>query len=160
MFLTFLEIEQVESDLYDDFATRKKQKIKKQEQRHKIEPVKEKPTIYSNKNKNYMKSEDNFPSLIIRQPDKIITQKENSKLKSLLNEKIEPTSSKSQVIEETKITKQQSKNQTDISYVKKESKLSSLLVENLNTKPKPKVDIFKNSINKNKIDYEEEFPEL
>ena len=73
-------------------------------------------------------------------------------MKSLLNEKIEQTPSKPEVIEETKIIKQQSKIQ------KKDSKLSSLLAENLNIKPK--VDIFKNSINKKKIDYEEEFPEL
>jgi hypothetical protein len=73
---------------------------------------------------------------------------------------MEQTPSKSEIIEETKIIKQQSKNQTNLSNVKKDSKLSSLLAENLNIKPKPKVDLFKNSINKNKIDYEEEFPEL
>jgi hypothetical protein len=110
-----------------------------------------------------MMSEDNFPTLIPTQSDNDRFYKNgNSKLKSLLNENVEKTSSKTDIASETVLKQEikQEKIEIPSTVPKKEGKLTSLLSDKLTIKPKPKADIFKKGINKNRIDYDDEFPEL
>jgi hypothetical protein len=109
-------------------------------------------------------NEDNFPTLIRSQPESGRYQKGNSKLKGLLNEDIQAqkTSSKQEVVPDV-LPKQETRVETpQISQlpVRKENKLSSILSTKTTPKPKPKVDIFQKGLKKNKIDYDDDFPEL
>jgi len=159
-----LELEQIESDLYEEFAFRKKKKITKLENTKKPEIHKEKATTLQKKNTKYLNSEDNFPTLIPSQPESERYQKGNSKLKGLLNEdiQIKKQSSKQEVVPDV-IQKHDTRVETQYNLqlpIRKENKLSAILSTSTAPKPKPKVDIFQKGLKKNRIDYDDEFPEL
>ena len=189
-------MEQIESDLYDDFATRKYSK-KPQQISYQNFPMKEnrpnkiKPKVIDGK---FKMNEQNFPSLIGNKAETKDRKDNSQKLKNIFDKKEEirqPTGpaiigtrpqtglssqsseissqqiqqKTSQISQQTPLTQQKTASNTSqsasdnlIDINLSQNKLT-LFFDNKIQAPKKEPKSKKN-FNKNKVDYDDEFPEL
>ncbi len=187
-------MEQIETDLYDDFATRKYPKKPQQSAYQNNLPMKEnrptkiKPKVIDGK---FKMNEQNFPSLIGNKPDTKERKDNSQKLKNIFDKKEEIRQPTGPAIigtrpqtgftsQSSQISSQQTQQKTSQILQQTQQKTLSntsqptfdnlidinlsqnkltLFFDNKIQAPKKEAKQKKN-FNKNKLDYDDEFPEL